>query len=107
MPYELNAVMGSFDLLRSRTAGIRAAVVTPLRQRMALAPVTSQLLKEPTGLPTGQDGTAPGIQPRTALPPDEMIERWDEADDTRRNPLPPKNDRRVLRRRATAPGAAA
>ncbi|MER5350995.1 hypothetical protein ABT093_11745 [Kitasatospora sp. NPDC002551] len=49
MPYELNAVIGRFDLLRSRTAGIREAAVAPLRQRMGLLPVTGRLVEELTG----------------------------------------------------------
>lgn len=53
MPYELNAVVGRFDLLRSRTAGIREAAGAPLRQRMGLVPVTEQLLEDLTGLLTG------------------------------------------------------
>ncbi|MFF8773111.1 hypothetical protein [Kitasatospora sp. NPDC015120] len=44
MPYELRAVIGPFELLRSRTAGIREAVVAPLHRRMGLVPVTEQLL---------------------------------------------------------------
>ncbi|MEW1914649.1 hypothetical protein AB0442_40810 [Kitasatospora sp. NPDC085895] len=46
MPYELNAVIGGFDLLRSRTAGIREATVAPLRQCMGLVPVTEGLREE-------------------------------------------------------------
>ncbi|MFE3855212.1 hypothetical protein ACFXPN_29270 [Streptomyces griseorubiginosus] len=40
MSYELNAVIGRFDLLRSRTAAMGAEVVAPLRQGMGLVPVT-------------------------------------------------------------------
>lgn len=78
MPYELNAVMGSFDLLRSRTAGIREAVVAPLRQRMGLVPVTTQLLGEPSGLLTGQDGAGPGSRPFTVASPafERTLGRW-------------------------------
>ncbi|MFD0275662.1 hypothetical protein ACFVHB_17405 [Kitasatospora sp. NPDC127111] len=46
MPYELNAVIGRFDLLRSRTVGVRGAAVAPLRQRMGLVPVTEHLLDQ-------------------------------------------------------------
>ncbi|MFF7458298.1 hypothetical protein [Kitasatospora sp. NPDC008115] len=49
MPYELNAVIGGFDLLRSRTAGLGEAVVAPLRQRLGLVPVTERLLGAPAG----------------------------------------------------------
>ncbi|MFJ3793227.1 hypothetical protein [Kitasatospora sp. NPDC090091] len=49
MPYELNAVIGRFDQLRSLTAGIREAAVAPLRQRMGLVPVTGRLLEELPG----------------------------------------------------------
>ncbi|MCG6494137.1 hypothetical protein [Kitasatospora sp. A2-31] len=49
MPYELNAVIGGFALLRSLTAGIREATVAPLRQRMGLVPVTGVLLEERFG----------------------------------------------------------
>ncbi|MFJ8112045.1 hypothetical protein [Streptomyces sp. NPDC096132] len=69
MPYELNAVMGSFDLLRSQTAGIREAAVAPLRQCMGLVPVTEQLLEEPTGLLAGQDGAGPESQPFRVMSP--------------------------------------
>ncbi|WP_244215702.1 hypothetical protein [Kitasatospora purpeofusca] len=69
MPYELNAVIGPFDLLRSRTAGIREAVVAPLRQSMGLVPVTEELLAELTGPPTGLDGTGPECRPLGALFP--------------------------------------
>ncbi|GCD93014.1 hypothetical protein [Embleya hyalina] len=65
MPYELSAAVGDFDLLRDRTAGIREAVVAPLRQRMGLVPVTEGLLREPAG-PAGRDGAGPG-RPFTAL----------------------------------------
>ncbi|MFJ8433963.1 hypothetical protein ACIQ9P_21945 [Kitasatospora sp. NPDC094019] len=56
MPYELSAVIGRFDLLRSRTAGIRTAFVAPLRQSMGLLPVAEDHLAELTG----EDGVAPG-----------------------------------------------
>ncbi|MFJ4091691.1 hypothetical protein ACIPYS_08925 [Kitasatospora sp. NPDC089913] len=88
MPYELNAVIGPFDLLRRRTAGIREAVVAPLRQSMGLVPVTEELLAELTGAatghdgpstlhdgaPTGADSTGPGCRPvRTMSPASEQI----------------------------------
>ncbi|MFB7473530.1 hypothetical protein [Kitasatospora sp. NPDC056184] len=63
MPYELTAVLGRFDLLRSRTAGVRDAVVAPLRQRMGLVPVTS------AGLLTGRDGAGPAGRPVTVMSP--------------------------------------
>ncbi|MCC9711276.1 hypothetical protein E4N62_42300 [Streptomyces sp. MNU76] len=47
MPYELNAVVGRFDLLRSETAGMRDADVVPLRRGVGLVPVTPHLLAEP------------------------------------------------------------
>lgn len=77
MPYELKAVIGSFDLLRSRTAGIRDAIVAPLRQRMGLVPVTKQLLEEPTGLRTGRDGAGPG-RPFTVMSPafEQTLSYW-------------------------------
>ncbi|MFB6892874.1 hypothetical protein ACFCX4_26580 [Kitasatospora sp. NPDC056327] len=43
MPYELDAVIGDFDLLRRLTAGTGEAVVAPLRARLGLLPVTEQL----------------------------------------------------------------
>ncbi|MFE6870967.1 hypothetical protein ACFVFS_30975 [Kitasatospora sp. NPDC057692] len=63
MPYELTAVMGRFDLLRSRTAGLRDAVVAPLRQRLGLVPVT------PAGLLPGQDAAGPADRPFAVLSP--------------------------------------
>ncbi|MGW4649943.1 hypothetical protein [Kitasatospora sp. NPDC004289] len=39
MSYELNAVIGGFDLLRSLTAGTDGAVVAPLRHGLGLLPV--------------------------------------------------------------------
>ncbi|MFI1586079.1 hypothetical protein [Embleya sp. NPDC020630] len=65
MPYELSAVVGSFDLLRNRTAGIGEAVVAPLRRWLGLMPVTERLFEEPVG-PTGRDGAGPG-RPRTVM----------------------------------------
>ncbi|MER6558173.1 hypothetical protein ABT300_10505 [Streptomyces sp. NPDC001027] len=78
MPYELNAVIGSFDLLKSQTAGIREAVVAPLRQRMGLVPVTAQLLEEPTGLLTRQDGAEPESRPFTVMSPafEQTLSHW-------------------------------
>ncbi len=86
MPYELNAVIGSFDLLRRRTAGIRGVAVAPLRQRMGLVPVTDRLLEEQTGpsgepsssRPTGQDGAGSGERPFTFMSPalDRTLSRW-------------------------------
>jgi hypothetical protein len=78
MPYELNAVIGRFDLLRSQTAGIREAVVAPLRQRMGLLPVTKQLLAEPAGLVSGQDGAGPESQPFTVMCPafEQVLSHW-------------------------------
>ncbi|MFJ8743013.1 hypothetical protein ACIRL2_26955 [Embleya sp. NPDC127516] len=77
MPYQLNAVIGVFDLLRSRIAGTREAVVAPLRQRMGLVPVTKQLVEEPAGLPTGQDGAGSG-QPFTVMSPafEQILSDW-------------------------------
>ncbi|MGW1989302.1 hypothetical protein [Embleya sp. NPDC001921] len=77
MPYQLNAVIGIFDLLRSRTAGTRAAAVAPLRQRMGLVPVPKQLLEEPAGRPTSQDGVGPG-QPFTVMSPafEQTLSDW-------------------------------
>jgi len=69
MPYELNAVIGRFDLLRSQTAGIQEAAVAPLRQRMGLVPVTKRLLEELTCSRTDHDDTAPEHQPFTVMSP--------------------------------------
>ncbi|MFJ8045468.1 hypothetical protein ACIRBX_33670 [Kitasatospora sp. NPDC096147] len=44
MSYELRAVIGDFDLLRSVTAETGEAVVVPLRQRMGLLPVADRPL---------------------------------------------------------------
>ncbi|GAA1409096.1 hypothetical protein GCM10009639_59380 [Kitasatospora putterlickiae] len=78
MPYELSAVMGRFDLLRSLTAGIREAVVAPLRQRVGLVPVTGQLLEEVTGSRAGQDGGGPDGQPFGVVPPafEQTLSHW-------------------------------
>ncbi|MFI5532083.1 hypothetical protein ACIA8O_26470 [Kitasatospora sp. NPDC051853] len=43
MSYELDAVIGDFGLLRSRTAGVRGVHVAPLRQGMGLVPVAGAL----------------------------------------------------------------
>ncbi|MFE7561879.1 hypothetical protein [Kitasatospora sp. NPDC057500] len=56
-PYELNAVIGGFDLLRSRTAGAGEAVVAPLRQRLGLVPVAEGLLGAPAGPPPSFERT--------------------------------------------------
>ncbi|MFE6747379.1 hypothetical protein ACFVGM_16110 [Kitasatospora purpeofusca] len=69
MPYELNAVIGPFDLLRSRTAGIREAVVAPLRQSMGLMPVTEELLAELEGPPADLNGAGPECRLLGALFP--------------------------------------
>ncbi|MCF1592933.1 hypothetical protein [Streptomyces muensis] len=76
MSYELNAVIGRFDLLWSQTAGIRETAVAPLRQGMGLVPVTTQLLEELTGL-TDQDGAGPG-QPFTVTSPafEQTLNYW-------------------------------
>ncbi|SNX66623.1 hypothetical protein SAMN06272735_8520 [Streptomyces sp. TLI_55] len=76
MSYELNAVIGRFDVLRSQTAGIRETAVAPLRQRMGLVPVTTQLLGETAGL-TDQDGAGPG-RPSTVTSPafEQTLSYW-------------------------------
>ncbi|MEV0191080.1 hypothetical protein AB0I39_21380 [Kitasatospora purpeofusca] len=70
MPYELNAVIGPFDLLRSRTAGIREAVVAPLRQSMGLMPVTGELLAELACPPVDFAVSGPDFRLLGALFPD-------------------------------------
>ncbi|WP_436771174.1 hypothetical protein [Yinghuangia sp. YIM S09857] len=76
MPYQLNAVIGSFDLLRSRTAGIRETAVAPLRQGMGLVPVTEQLLGDQTGH-ISRTGTGLG-QPFTVTSPvfEQTLSDW-------------------------------
>ncbi|MGY0058269.1 hypothetical protein ACWY4P_17235 [Streptomyces sp. LZ34] len=45
--YRLCAVIGGFELLRDRVAGLQSAAVAMLRQGLALVPVTDLLPKEP------------------------------------------------------------
>ncbi|MCK2242474.1 MULTISPECIES: hypothetical protein [unclassified Crossiella] len=44
--YELNAIIGAVDLLRTRAVGFEQAVVVELRQGLGLVPVTAELLRE-------------------------------------------------------------
>ncbi|MFF7051628.1 hypothetical protein ACFY94_25045 [Streptomyces griseorubiginosus] len=69
MPYELNAVIGSFDLLRIQTVGLAAAAVAPLRQRMGLVPVTEQFLAELPDPPAGPEYAEPASHPFTVMSP--------------------------------------
>ncbi|MFF4694655.1 hypothetical protein [Streptomyces chattanoogensis] len=46
MSYQLNAVIGDFDRLRSWAAAVPEALVAPLRQRRGLIPLTGSLLAE-------------------------------------------------------------
>ncbi|MFI6156292.1 hypothetical protein ACIBCA_26815 [Kitasatospora sp. NPDC051170] len=64
MPYELDAVIGRFDLLRSRAAGVPGAGVAPLPQGLGLVPVTQRLLEERPLDHWSQGGTVAHVEAR-------------------------------------------
>ncbi|GAA3977469.1 hypothetical protein GCM10023085_69860 [Actinomadura viridis] len=74
MPYELDAVIGPFDLLRKATGQVREAVVAPLHRRLGLLPVTRPLLEE-LAAPPVRDGAGRRF---TLLSPGlaQLVGRW-------------------------------